>query len=90
MTQRTFFDHSSLSPPASPPAIAAAPRSDVDQAPRRCTRCKGTRFRDFPIHKGRSVRRDCAHCGRTLGFPVWYGQAKDVNGRGQGASGGAT
>jgi hypothetical protein len=40
----------------------------------RCDRCLGTTFTDTPIHDGQSVRRDCARCKRTLGFPVWYGR----------------
>lgn len=36
-------------------------------------RCGSTRFRCFPIHGGRSVRRDCQKCRRFLDFPVWYG-----------------
>ena len=39
-------------------------------------RCGSTRHRDVPIHNGRSARRDCARCGRFLGFPVWYGAEK--------------
>lgn len=38
-----------------------------------CERCGSREFRDFALHHGRTVRRDCADCGRTLGFPVWYG-----------------
>ena len=39
----------------------------------RCDRCRSTEYRDVSIHGGRSVRRDCARCGRFLDFPVWYG-----------------
>ncbi|OHB77742.1 MAG: hypothetical protein A2W31_03425 [Planctomycetes bacterium RBG_16_64_10] len=39
----------------------------------RCDRCRSTEYRDVSIHGGRSVRRDCAKCGRFLDFPVWYG-----------------
>lgn len=38
-----------------------------------CDRCGPTDYRDVPIHGGRSVRRDCLHCGRFIDFPVWYG-----------------
>ncbi len=36
-------------------------------------RCGSTTWRDVPIHDGRSVRRDCGHCGRLIDFPIWYG-----------------
>jgi hypothetical protein len=38
----------------------------------RCS-CGSTKTTDFPIHKGASVRRDCAACGKFICFPVWYG-----------------
>lgn len=44
-----------------------------DPAAPHCDRCGHTEFRDVPIHAGRSIRRDCARCGRLVGFPVWYG-----------------
>ena len=47
------------------------------EAPGPVCRCGSTRFRDVPIHGGRSVRRDCAACGRFLGFPVWYGETRN-------------
>src|SRR5262245_17574403 len=37
-------------------------------------RCGSTTWRDVTIHVGRSVRRDCARCGRFIEFPVWYGK----------------
>ena len=40
----------------------------------RC-RCGSTTFRDVPIHKGRSIRRDCVRCGHFVAFLVWYGKA---------------
>lgn len=39
----------------------------------RCSRCGSTEFTDHPIHGGQSARRDCASCGRCLGFSRWYG-----------------
>jgi hypothetical protein len=36
-----------------------------------CEHCGSTSVNDVPIHVGRSVRRDCALCNRTLGFPHW-------------------
>jgi len=41
----------------------------------RCERCGSTEFTDVPIHDGNSLRRDCAVCGRTAGFPKWQPQA---------------
>jgi hypothetical protein len=35
--------------------------------------CGATTWRDFVIHGGQSVRRDCGRCGRFLDFPVWNG-----------------
>lgn len=40
----------------------------------RCDRCGATEFAEVLIHEGASVRRDCGQCGRTWGFPVWYGE----------------
>ena len=37
-----------------------------------CDRCGATEYRDMPIHKGLSTRRDCARCGRFIDFPRWY------------------
>ena len=57
---------------------ATAPPADTAIAPApaavpRCRKCGSTEFRDVPIHDGRSVRRDCAKCGRFLAFPLWHG-----------------
>ncbi len=41
---------------------------------RRACRCGSWEARDVLIHDGKSVRRDCARCGRFLEFPVWYGK----------------
>ncbi len=38
-----------------------------------CDRCRGISVRDVPIHGGRSVRQDCATCGRFRRFSTWYG-----------------
>jgi hypothetical protein len=46
-----------------------------------CDRCGGARFRDHAIHNGASVRRDCAECGHTQGFPVWHGQREAADDR---------
>ena len=38
-------------------------------------RCGSSEWIDTPIHNGQSRRRDCARCGRHIGFPWWYGKA---------------
>jgi hypothetical protein len=48
------------------------------ESPVPCANCGFERFVDVAIHEGRSKRRDCARCGRTLGFPLWYGAALDT------------
>lgn len=45
----------------------------------KCTKCPATEYVDRPIHDGRSVRRDCAQCGWTLGFPILYGEEVGVS-----------
>lgn len=54
---------------------AKAHKPELVQAVRlsRCDRCGSTVFKDTKIHDARSTRRDCAQCGRTAGFPRWYG-----------------
>lgn len=47
--------------------LAAAVRLIAD-----CERCGSAEAIDVPVHDGHSVRRDCAACGATLGFPDWY------------------
>jgi len=50
---------------------------DPDADPRpllACDRCEATEFTDVTTHNGQSIRRDCAHCHRFLGWPRWYGQ----------------
>lgn len=39
-----------------------------------CKRCDSAEYMDVSIHDGRSLRRDCATCGRFLYFSKWYGQ----------------
>jgi hypothetical protein len=39
-----------------------------------CDRCGGKNHHEAPIHGGQSLRRDCGHCHRFLGWPRWYGQ----------------
>ena len=44
----------------------------------KCRKCPSTEHVDREIHDGRSVRRDCALCGWTLGFPKWNGEQVEV------------
>ncbi|MCO6047950.1 AAA family ATPase [Aeoliella sp. ICT_H6.2] len=36
-----------------------------------CSRCGSIVLREVPIHDGRSIRRDCSCCGKTVDFSVW-------------------
>lgn len=49
----------------------------VRRRPRPAGRCEcgSRRLVDVPIHAGRSVRQDCAACGRFVRFSLWYGSA---------------
>ncbi len=50
------------------------PVDTIDPTDRKAVcRCGSTGYRDIPIHKGQSLRRDCAKCGRFIRFEVWYG-----------------
>ena len=40
----------------------------------RCDRCKGTQLVEATTHGGRTVRLDCARCGRFVAWRVWYGK----------------
>jgi hypothetical protein len=59
-------------PKAAPPQRPPKPRKPDAVCP-----CGSTQWRDVPIHGGRSIRRDCARCGRFLSFPLWYGQREE-------------
>ncbi|HUT88950.1 MAG TPA: hypothetical protein VMY37_05620 [Thermoguttaceae bacterium] len=59
--------------PATPAAAPAAEAVNAS-AGERCPRCGGCRFVDVPIHRGRSVRRDCRRCGLFLAFVRWNGR----------------
>jgi hypothetical protein len=73
-----------IEPPANIETEAFATVTEAADVPRRqrlyqvvdlpdaCPRCKRHRFIDFAITGGR-IRRDCAFCRRTAGFPVWHG-----------------
>jgi hypothetical protein len=56
-------------PEVAPPVSAVAENRPATPV----CRCGSTAWRDFPIHGGRSVRRDCAVCRRFIDFPIWYG-----------------
>lgn len=45
----------------------------VVEEPALICRCGSKRFRDFTIHDGQSIRRDCALCRRFVAFIRWYG-----------------
>lgn len=53
----------------------------TEPTPMTCDRCGAANFVDTSIHGGASTRRDCARCGLTMGFPVWYGQATTLEQR---------
>jgi hypothetical protein len=38
-----------------------------------CPRCGSSDYRDFPVHGGDSIRRDCARCDLCLYYPIWGG-----------------
>ena len=62
--------------PEAAPALPA-PTSDAPAKPAKAVcRCGSTTSRDFPIHDGQSIRRDCGRCRRFLDFPVWYGRPR--------------
>jgi hypothetical protein len=50
-------------PGSRPPAAKPAPGT--------CDRCGSDQHKDFPIHGGQSIRRDCAKCGRFISWPNW-------------------
>jgi hypothetical protein len=72
-------------PKATPPPRKTKPRKPDAICP-----CGSTQWRDVPIHGGRSIRRDCARCGRFIAFPLWYGRKEDeqASAQPQGADGG--
>jgi hypothetical protein len=59
---------------ARPRRVPAASNPNAVSASAPCRRCGSSRFVDVPIHKGASLRRDCAECGRFIGFPLWHGR----------------
>jgi hypothetical protein len=65
--------------PGEPVADSLTVRMKAEIAPGACDRCGAVEYCDVPIHGGESARRDCARCGRTHGFSVWFGQSRNVN-----------
>lgn len=51
-----------------------ADEPQIDPNAPRCDRCGSVEFVEVAIHGGASLRRDCARCRRTWGFPAWYGK----------------
>jgi hypothetical protein len=45
-----------------------------------CDRCGSLEYYDISIHEGRSLRRECIHCRRFMGWPRWYGHALSEKG----------
>ena len=68
--QQTLF-----SDPPTPPATSSSPLVE-------CDHCGFEKFIDTVLkhepHNGQSVRRDCARCKLTMGFPVWYGKVVEL------------
>ena len=68
-------------PPEPSPAIPEAiepPAPAIDATGLHCDKCGCGQFIDTPIHGGQSVRRDCRHCRRTMGFPLWHGRPAKI------------
>ncbi len=57
---------------AKPPAMVVSVEVARPATGWRC-RCGSAEWADFPIHDGRSTRRDCARCSRFVAFVRWYG-----------------
>jgi putative DNA primase/helicase len=43
-----------------------------------CPKCGHPETVDVPVRGGEAVRRDCARCGHTMGFPKWSTEAAPV------------
>ena len=58
----------------SPPKQRLMCRFDVRDAGQGepCPKCRSNVMADYAISGGR-VRRECDNCGRSMGFPVWWG-----------------
>jgi hypothetical protein len=55
-------------------AIPALPTTDAAGPTTAVCRCGSMIWRDVPIHRGQTIRRDCGRCGRFIDFPIWYGK----------------
>ena len=53
------------------PGAPCAPRQQTSQGPGICDRCGSDQHKDVPIHGCRSIRRDCAKCGKFIDFLKW-------------------
>ncbi len=43
-----------------------------------CEKCGTGETVEVPIHAGRSIRLDCARCGRFMRFGTWYGKTNSL------------
>jgi tubulysin polyketide synthase-like protein len=50
--------------------LCSPPRRAI-HIPGICDRCGSDEIKDYPIHDGRSLRRDCSQCGKFIEFPKW-------------------
>jgi hypothetical protein len=64
---------SETAPPIWPPLRGELELLEAPAGVDRCGRCGSTDTVDQTIHDGRSVRRDCAACGKFRKFVVWNG-----------------
>ena len=56
--------------PSSPGGLCSPPQP-ATRPPGVCDRCWSDQHKDVPIHSGRSIRRDCAKCGKFIDFVKW-------------------
>jgi hypothetical protein len=58
-----------------PPVLSVAIAPPRQQS---SCKCGSTEFSDTVIHEGQSLRRECTRCHRLIGFPLWYGETREV------------
>ena len=63
-----------------PPWGAEAEAEPLPSGGLQCDRCKRVQFVEATTHGGRTVRLDCAKCGRFVAWKVWYGKLLVENG----------